>query len=75
MQLLSQDQRFQIATRLLDMLQILLVKETTNQATPEPLVQGNMNQDDAKLQEYDQKLEGLAMNFINVIHEGDEDGK
>ena len=75
MQLLSQDQRFQIATRLLDMLQILLVKETTNQAAPEPLVQGNMNQDDAKLQEYDQKLEGLAMNFINVIHEGDEDGK
>jgi hypothetical protein len=72
MQLLTQDQRFQIANRMLDMIQTLLVKQTDAPSTPEVAIGVNMSQDDFKVDEFDKELGNHALSFLTI--EGDEDG-
>jgi hypothetical protein len=73
MHLLNQDQRFQLANRLLDIVQTLMVKETAAETPPDAFFQGNIPSDDFKVDEFDKNLEDHALNFLNI--EGDEDGQ
>ena len=72
MPLLSQDQRFLLANRLCDVLQTLLVKESQTPVTTQTVFQGNIPSDDAKVEEFDRRLEESALNFLNI--EGDDNG-
>ncbi len=74
MQLLSQDQRFQLANRLLDIVQTVMTKEIDHTIKPEPSFQVNMPKDDESVvEEFDRNLESHALSFLNI--EGDDDGK